>query len=38
VEVRLDLHPIIEPGQGDPVADTPRHARRILRDVPEPAP
>ena len=38
VEVRLDLHPIIPPGQGDPVPDTPRHARRIQRADSEPAP
>jgi len=31
VEVRLDLHPLVPPGQGEPVPDSKRHARRILR-------
>lgn len=31
VEIRLDLHPLIPPGQGEPVEDTRRHARIVLR-------
>ena len=38
VEIRLDLHPLIPPGEGEPVPDTPRHARQLQRADLEPPP